>query len=174
MLLLPIPLLIMQIPAPPLGASHSDQYMTLEENISDARNLPYFVAGDLAIFSFNITNTSNQSVTFNYNSSVTFLDYYGEPRSFTLDAYRSENFTEEFPLSEGSNGFRFQIVETIGDLTIQYNIGPQIIQAISPSYELSFYVGESTLLLSIMLGIPVIIYGVKEFRELGKKKPTSE
>lgn len=174
-LFIPIPVSIGNSPAPPIIENPVvEQYVTIEENISDGRNLPYFVAGDLAVFSFNITNTYNQSVPFNYNSSVTFLDYYGLPRNFTLDAYKSENFTEYFPLSEGSNGFRFRIVETIGDSTFQYDIGPQIVQAISPSNELSFFIGESTLLLSFIIGIPAIIYGVKEFKELGRKRTNNE
>lgn len=171
---LPIPGAITETPALPNYMPYSGQYMTLEENVSDSQNLTYFVAGDLAIFSFNITNTANQPATFNYNSSATYVNYYGQPRNFTLNPYQSENFTEEFPLSEGSNGFSFQIIQTMGDITGQYDIGPQILQAVSPSYELSFFVSQTTLVLTIILGIPAIIYGVKEFRELGRKKPSSE
>ena len=170
---LPLPGAITETPALPNYMPYSGQYMTLEENVSDSQNMTYFVAGTWRFF--HPTITIQPTILLRLNAiTQPYVNFYGKIRNFTLVAYQSENFTGEFPLSEGSNGFSFQIIQTMGDITGQYDIGPQILQAVSPSYELSFFVSQTTLVLTIILGIPAIIYGVKEFRELGRKKPSSE
>jgi hypothetical protein len=145
--------------------------ITINETISNLADRDYFIVGDLAVFSFNITNTYGQPATFDYNSSVTF-NQYGWPKSFTLNSYESKNITEELPLnSEGSNGFLFHVVGKISNSVDDLSIS-QDLKAISISDEISLVSQTSTFILTMIIGIPAIVYGVKEFRELGRKNPT--
>lgn len=154
----------------PLPYTRNVGGFTVNGSISNLADRDYFMVGDLAVFSFNITNTYGQSATFDFNSSATF-NQYGSPQSFTLNSYDSKNITEELPLnSEGSNGFLFHVVgkisNSVDDLTIAQNL-----KALSISDEISLVSQTSTFILTMIIGIPAIVYGVKEFRELGRKNP---
>jgi len=59
----------------------------------------------------------------------------------------------------------------MGNSEDQYGI-PLTFSAISFSDELSLYFYQSTFLLSMIIGIPAIIYGVRQFIELGEKTKT--
>lgn len=161
---------IIRSPPLPMHEFYNLQYMTIELNIANSANRDHFIAGDLARFSFNVTNTYSRPATFDYNSSVTFLGY-GCHRNFNLDSNQSKNITELLLVSyEGNNGFRFQIVQKIEEnQELNYSI-PIFLVATSLSDELSLYFYKSTFLLTMIVGIPAIIYGVKQFVELGEKK----
>lgn len=152
----------------PISNTFNESGMIVNMTISNLADRDYFIVGDLAVFTFNITNILGQSATFDYNSSVKY-GRYGWPQSFTLNSYQSRNITEELPMnSEGSNGFLFHVVETYQNSVDDYSFD-QSVKAISISDELSLISQRSTFILTMIIGIPAIVYGVKEFRELGKK-----
>jgi hypothetical protein len=156
---------------------YPQQNATIVESISDSENTTFFIAGDLAIISFNITNTSsassNQSETFTYSSSVQYLTW-GQNRSFTLSPQKYKNFTEEFPLSEGQNPFYFKISETIGYGTYQQDLADTV-EATSLSNALTIYIATATFILSMILGIPAICVGIYNFKKVcEKKKPETK
>jgi len=160
---------IIQSPPLPIERTQEKQYVIIEERIRNYANRNHFVVGDLVVFSFNITNTYNQTLAFSYNSSIPFLNY-SSHRSFNLDYLQSRNITEELPISsEGNNVFRFQVGQYIGNSDFHYKI-EHILQAISFSDELSIIVSKSTFTITMIIGIPSILYGVKILKELYEKK----
>jgi hypothetical protein len=142
----------------------------VNETVTDSSGGDVFIVGDIGVFYFNVTNIVNQPTTFDFDSSVRY-NQYGYPQTFTLNFSQSESITEEFPLnSEGSNGFIFYFVQHLGGgSSNNFNLTNSLM-AISISENISLIAQKSTFILTMIIGIPAIVYMVKEFRELGKKK----
>jgi signal peptidase I len=131
----------------------------------------YFEVGDIAVFTFNITNTHDMSISYVFNSSITYSQY-GYPQTFTLNASQSKTIVEELPVNtQGSNGFLFVLTAYYpnSSSTDSFSL-PTTINAVSMSDELSLISSQSTFLLYMLLGAFALVAAVKEFKELGNKE----
>lgn len=147
----------------------NDNGVTVNQNVTNLIGRDHFDVGDIAVFSFNITNTHAFAVNCVFNSSITFSQY-GYPQSFTLNASQSTALVEELPVNtQGSNGFLFTLTVTYDSSTDILHIS-QTINAISFSDELSLVSSQSTFLLAMLLGAFALVAAVKEFKELGEKR----